>query len=115
VEPLLLPILSLEEFLFLFLIIAVILFLALKLVLLGLGTLMSKMTKLSTIVAIHLRNGLSFAGKEFLLSWIKFDGFSVELFNILVVFLTIKAMLALRSSSLEDSSSICTLDFPFLS
>jgi hypothetical protein len=31
-------------------------------------TLMSKMTKLSTVVAIHLRNGLSFAGKEFLLS-----------------------------------------------
>jgi hypothetical protein len=54
-----------EESLFLFLIIVVIFFLALELVLLGLVTLMSKMTKLSTIVAIHFRNGLSFAGKDF--------------------------------------------------
>jgi hypothetical protein len=38
----------------------------------------------------------------------------LSFFNILVVFLTIKAMLASRSSSLEDSSSICTLAFPFL-
>ena len=39
----------------------------------------------------------------------------LSFFNILVVFLTIKAMLASRSSSLEDSSTICTLAFPFLS
>jgi hypothetical protein len=68
VEPLVLPILPLEESLFLFLIITVIFFLALELVLLGLVTLISKMTKLSTVIAIHFRNGLSFAGKEFLLS-----------------------------------------------
>jgi hypothetical protein len=37
----------------------------------------------------------------------------LSFFNILVVFLTIKAMLVSISSSLEDSSSICTLAFPF--
>jgi hypothetical protein len=63
-----LPILSLEEFLFLFLIIIVIIFLALELVLLGLVALMSKMTELSTIVAVHFRDGFSFIGEEFLLS-----------------------------------------------
>jgi hypothetical protein len=63
-----LPILSLEEFLFLFLVITVIIFLALELVLLGLVALMSKMTKLSTIVAVHFRDGLSFTGEELLLS-----------------------------------------------
>ena len=68
VEPLLLPILSLEEFIFLLFIIAVIFFLALELILLGLVALMSKMTELTTVVAVHLRNGLSFVGKEFLLS-----------------------------------------------
>jgi hypothetical protein len=54
--------------LFLFLVIIVIIFLALELVLLGLVALMSKMTKLSTIVAVHFRDGLSFTGEEFLLS-----------------------------------------------
>jgi hypothetical protein len=48
-EPFVLPILSLEEFIFFFLIITVMIFLALELVLLGLVALMSKMTKLSTI------------------------------------------------------------------
>jgi hypothetical protein len=33
----------------------------------------------------------------------------------LVVFLTIKAMFASRSSSLEDSSSTCILAFPLFS
>jgi maltodextrin utilization protein YvdJ len=51
--PLVLPILPLEESLFLFLVITVIFFLALELVLLGLVALMSTMTKLSTVVAIH--------------------------------------------------------------
>jgi hypothetical protein len=63
-----LPILSLEEFLFLFLIITVIFFLALELVLLGLVVLMSKMTEFSIIIAVHFRDGLSFAGEELLLS-----------------------------------------------
>jgi hypothetical protein len=68
VEPLLLPILPLEESLFLFLIIAVIFFLALELVLLGLVTLMSKMTKLSTVVAIHLKMGFLLLEKNFFFS-----------------------------------------------
>jgi hypothetical protein len=66
-ESFMLPFLSLEEFIFLFLIITVIIFLALELVLLGLVTLMSYMTEFSTIIAVHLRDGLSFAGEELLL------------------------------------------------
>jgi hypothetical protein len=73
-----LPIFPLEESLLLFLIITVIFFLALELVLLRLVTLMSKMTKLSTVVAIHFRNELSFTRKEFLLSRVKLDALSVE-------------------------------------
>jgi hypothetical protein len=56
--------LPLEEFLFLLLIITIIIFLALELVLLGLVALMSKMTEFSTIIVVHLRDGLSFAGEE---------------------------------------------------
>jgi hypothetical protein len=67
-ESFVLAFLPLEEFLLLLLIITVIIFLALELVLLGLVALMSKMTKLSTIIAVHLRDGLSFAGEELLLS-----------------------------------------------
>jgi hypothetical protein len=67
-ESFVLAFLPLEEFLLLLLIITVIIFLALELVLLGLVALMSKMAKFSTIIAVHLRDGLSFAGEELLLS-----------------------------------------------
>jgi hypothetical protein len=39
----------------------------------------------------------------------------LSFFNILVVFLTIKALFASRSSSLEDSSSTSILAFSFFS
>jgi hypothetical protein len=56
------------EFLFLLLIITFIIFLSLELVFHGLVALMSKMTKFSTIIAIHLGEGLSFAKEKLLLS-----------------------------------------------
>jgi hypothetical protein len=68
-----------------------------ELVLLGLVTLMSKMTKLSTVVAIHFRNGLSLLEKNFLFLESNLMPSLLCFFNILVVFLTIKAMLASRS------------------
>jgi hypothetical protein len=58
----------LEEFLFLLLIITVIIFLALELVFLGLVALMSKMAEFSTIITVHLRDGLSFAREKLLFS-----------------------------------------------
>jgi hypothetical protein len=67
-ESLVLAFLPLKEFLFLLLIIIVIIFLALELVFLGLVALMSMMTELSTIIAVHLRDGLSFTREELLLS-----------------------------------------------
>jgi hypothetical protein len=77
-KSLVLAFLPLEEFLFLLLIITVIIFLALELVLLRLVALMSKMTEFSTIIAVHLRDGISFAGEKLLLSRIKLDTFSIE-------------------------------------
>jgi hypothetical protein len=53
-----------EELLFFLLIITFIIFLSLELVFLGLVALMSTMTKFSTIVAIHLGDGLSLAREE---------------------------------------------------
>jgi hypothetical protein len=65
---------------------------------------MSKMTKFSTIIAIHLRDGLSFARENFFFLESNLIPSRLSFFNIFVVFLTIKAMFASRSSSLEDSS-----------
>jgi hypothetical protein len=67
-ESLMLAFLPLEEFLFLLLIIIVIIFLTLELVFLGIIALVSKMPEFSTIIAIHLRDGLSFAREKLLLS-----------------------------------------------
>ena len=54
--------------------------LLLVLVLLGLWTLVSKMTKITTIVAIHLGDGFSLATcEEFLLLGVKVDSILVEL------------------------------------
>jgi hypothetical protein len=67
-ESLVLAFLPLEEFLFLLLIITIIIFLSLDLVVLGLVALISKMIEFSTIIAVHLRDVLSFAREELLLS-----------------------------------------------
>jgi hypothetical protein len=56
-----------EKLLFLLIIFTFIIFLALEFIFLRLCSLMSKMTKLSTIIAIYLRSGLSFATREKLL------------------------------------------------
>jgi hypothetical protein len=53
VEFLLRAIIFIENFLFLLLILNIIIFLSLELVFLGLGALMSKMAKFSTVIAIH--------------------------------------------------------------
>ena len=54
--------------------------LLLVLVLLGLGTLVSKMTKFPTLVAIHLRDGLPLATcEELFLLGMKIDSILVEL------------------------------------
>ena len=61
--------------------------LLLVLVLLRLGTLVSKMTKITTIVAIHLGDGLPLATyKELLLLRVKVDSILVELLQYLGVF-----------------------------
>jgi hypothetical protein len=57
----------LEELYFFLLIITFIIFLVLEFVFLGLVALMSKMAKFSTIVAIHLGDGLSLAREKLLL------------------------------------------------
>jgi len=73
------------------------------------------MIKFSTIIAIHLRDGLpSIASEEFLLLVIKLDTILVELLKHLDVLLTMRARLASSiSSSLELSFS--TLALPLLS
>jgi hypothetical protein len=63
VKPIVLAFFLLEELLFFLLII----FLALEFIFLGLAALMSKMAKFSTIVSIHLRDGLFIAREKFLL------------------------------------------------
>jgi hypothetical protein len=60
-------ILFLEKLFFLLLIFTFIIFLALEFIFLRLCALISKMAKLSTIIAIYLSDGLSFATREKLL------------------------------------------------
>jgi hypothetical protein len=66
VKLLVLAFFLLEELLFFILIFNFIIFLALEFVFLGLIALMSKMANFSTIVAIHLEDGLSLAREKLL-------------------------------------------------
>ena len=65
---------------------------------------MGKMTKFTTIVAIHLGDGLSLATCEELLLESKLTPFLLSFLSILVVLLTMRAMVASSSLEVEDSS-----------